>query len=891
MQVNSSADMAKVASGGANKRSIKFGISNNTDFLHILSNIYSRPLEATCREPICNAWDAHLAAGKKDVPIHITVTDDKFIIRDFGTGIDPDIIEEVYAVYGNSTKKDCVLSTGGFGLGCKAPFTYVDSFTVASYYNGTKTVYSLIKGDINHNGETTMNEIVAVPTTETGLEVIIPIVDGTSREILRLCTALCFTGSIKAVINGEEMAPIDFFELDNAGEYELVDALTERRYGVTHLEYVNVQYGNMTYPIKAPDGDANFLFAHFKWLKKSCEDNNYSIIIKADPDTLNIVPSREALNYTPFTLDQLNELLMTVTTDIRKVRFAQFAKLKAYWETKPILKANTRYYCNFRLFDVNEDSFRFHNSDVIFNSNKELIAECDYIKADFDRDSYYKRNNCFTVEELTLSELTDEKGIVGDEYRYIAMQIIDQYIDSFDGWNGKNKKVTSILRYLKKQARVCNTTHKEHRAKLNVMRAIFKLMVTNLKGIPPSNIYIFQNDQRRATRLLTVVKSFTNFDRWLSYLANQFPIEIVRTVADTGDMDSTTMFITAKNKDVKKQFEKALNGDRCIYSDMYWELPVAKPKPKTPKPSRRDIKKYPIKLMSVLDKDTRNGGRISVHYDWKNRIQQSDTTKVGEWYMLETDGTNDCGNRGYVGIKGMDFQLGCLPTKLLSSGVVAYTQQQVDYCKAQGMTHVSKLIYDLAETRLSDAKLNQRAQEAMQLHLVERDELFDLAEWNWKGLTPNFSRYLKDHISHFVYKVINIQNDDLALAQARLQKVIDEMGDKTAPTHDEYFDMYKAKLNALYVAKYNEWTKEHKKYLRVYNQNFVNIFDTLQGSGIFRRVDEKSETYKEEVLMLADFATKLANKRNKRQAELEALEKAKLKQEAEEKANDSNEES
>lgn len=889
MQVNSSADTAKVASGGANKRSIKFGISNNTDFLHILSNIYSRPLEATCREPICNAWDAHLAAGKKDVPIQITITEDKFVIRDFGSGIDPDIIEDVYAVYGNSTKKDCALSTGGFGLGCKAPFTYVDSFTVISYYNGTKTVYSLIKGDINHNGETTMNEIVAVPTTETGLEVIIPIVDGTSGEILRLCRALCFTGSIKALINGVEVAADVFFELENAGDYKLVDDVIIKHYGIYNLEDINIQYGNMVYPFRIPDGNEEFLFTHYKWLKQFCVTKECSIIIKAAPDTLNIVPSREELNYTPFTVDQLNELLVGVIEAIRKIRFAQFAKLKAYWESKPVLKSTTRYYCNTHLFSINGGYFGFRSGTAFFNDTKELMEECDYIKNDFSNCIYKAHNSAYSEEEIRLLSLTDEKGIAGNEYHYIAMQIIDQYIDSFDSWKGKNKKVTRILRYLKEQVREPhNSAYREQKVKLVIMRAIFKLIITTLRGIPPSNIYIFKNEQRRATNLLTAVKDFTNFNRWLGYLENKLHVEIVRTVADTEDIDSSYIFITAKNKDVKKMFEDTLNKDSCTLSNKYWETVTVKAKPKTTKPSRRDIKKYPIKLMSILNKSTRSDGFISVYHGWKNRIKQSDTTKVGEWYMLDTDAIHELGNYANVVIRGMDFKLGSLPNNLLSCGVVAYTQQQVDYCKAQGMTHVSKLIYDLAETRLSDVKLNQRAQEAMQVHLVERDGLFDLAEWNWKGLTPNFSRQQKYRISHFAHKVINIRNDDLAVAQEELQKVIDRIADKNSPTHDEYFAMYKAKLNVLYVTKHNEWTKEHKKYLRTYNQEFVDLFIALQDSGIFRRMDKESERYREEVLMLADFATKLANKR---QAVLKAAKKAKLKQETEEKVNDSNEKS
>ena len=125
---------------------IDMGISNSAEFFQILSStLYSDQLLAVVRETTCNAWDAHVESGRTDMPIQITVDSTKVVIRDFGHGIHHDNMGPIYGIYGASTKKNDGLQTGGFGLGCKAPFAYTDHFQVTSNHNGTKTIYSMSK--------------------------------------------------------------------------------------------------------------------------------------------------------------------------------------------------------------------------------------------------------------------------------------------------------------------------------------------------------------------------------------------------------------------------------------------------------------------------------------------------------------------------------------------------------------------------------------------------------------------------------------------------------------------------------------------------------------------------------------------------------------------------
>ena len=123
-----------------------FGILANGKMFNILSSkIYTDKIAAPLRELACNAYDAHVAAGKKNVPFDVfipTYDNPTFYIEDFGVGMDAQEIEELYSTYGASTKTDSNKFVGCLGLGSKSPFAYTDNFTVVSRKN---TIEGLIK--------------------------------------------------------------------------------------------------------------------------------------------------------------------------------------------------------------------------------------------------------------------------------------------------------------------------------------------------------------------------------------------------------------------------------------------------------------------------------------------------------------------------------------------------------------------------------------------------------------------------------------------------------------------------------------------------------------------------------------------------------------------------
>lgn len=122
------------------------GIALNAEtFRIIISGIYKDKKLAAVREPLFNALDSHIESGKKDIPIEIhspTNLEPWFSVRDFGMGMDKEMVTKTFMVLGVSTKRNNNEVVGAKGIGSKAPWAYTDLFTVTSIHNGTKTAYS-----------------------------------------------------------------------------------------------------------------------------------------------------------------------------------------------------------------------------------------------------------------------------------------------------------------------------------------------------------------------------------------------------------------------------------------------------------------------------------------------------------------------------------------------------------------------------------------------------------------------------------------------------------------------------------------------------------------------------------------------------------------------------
>ena len=184
-----------------------FSVADQGMIFEILrGRMYSNPILAICREISCNARDAHREVGKADKPIHIhipTSLEPYYKIKDFGPGISPDRMSNVFIKYTASTKRSDNLQTGGFGLGAKTPFSYADSFAITTNVDGVQYSYACIID------ETKVGKLMLTsqaPTTEpNGTEIKIPVQPKNFTEFATWTEQACRHWTVKPIIKGEEI--------------------------------------------------------------------------------------------------------------------------------------------------------------------------------------------------------------------------------------------------------------------------------------------------------------------------------------------------------------------------------------------------------------------------------------------------------------------------------------------------------------------------------------------------------------------------------------------------------------------------------------------------------------------------------------------------------------
>lgn len=286
----------------------RFALAATAEFFRLTTDtLYSDKPLAVVREVLCNAWDAHIEAGRTDVPVCVTVNEDELSIRDYGTGIPDDQMADRYATIGGSTKTGDARQTGGFGLGCKAPFCYTDFFTVVSHCGGERRVYAASRGSLESEGFPEIRCMVRSATAETGLEVKVPLKRGfhEASKFADLVRRVARNGGMNVTINGEGVAPRDYSGIERRGYIW--------RSGAADLGLrFKVKVGSVIYPLSSDDERiADVISALKRTILRgvfTLEDVEHRVVP---------VPSREALSYTERGVEVIVAILTRILKDYR----------------------------------------------------------------------------------------------------------------------------------------------------------------------------------------------------------------------------------------------------------------------------------------------------------------------------------------------------------------------------------------------------------------------------------------------------------------------------------------------------------------------------------------------------------------------------------------------
>ncbi len=600
MQVTATQDFVSHAVIGAHE-TMDMGISSSAEFFHILSStLYTDQIMAVVRETLCNAWDAHIDAGITDVPIEVALTEDTFAIRDFGKGIAKELILPIYGIYGASTKKNDGKATGGFGLGCKAPFAYVDHFEVTSCHGGFKTIYTMSKSSGRVDGKPAITPIVSIPSDETGITVVIKLKPGDSHQFMSRLRRVIRNGEMLVTLNDTSFPlPYNFSECKEGFLASQIPFIFGQEKGSDEHRIV-VRYGNVIYPIADHEDLRSIKSDAVEKLNKLHRSSEYYgghkispyyLCLLAPPDSISVAPSREALSNQDRTINTIKELLKNFMSDLK------FGTTKILWPNiEKVLEtaAKNKQYTKIINHEPKTCWFGGENRYAeLISTKNEITAQNGLIEYPEHNRELWKKEVRKRVKLLEEANIID-RGLAQVWLRIQERELLAQrYIESFNDY-----KVKTYRSYPR------NWVHK------HVFGPIAQ-MIKNSENLSIDNMYVRDTNFRHARREnYTVCINYTKLYNHFKTLAYARKIvflsrtkkdaiesaERVMRKNDLGPMDTALMFYNYQSN--AKQYEEALKlfpklGYRVIDLTEQQQPAVkaviknaqgiVEPKPKTPR--------------------------------------------------------------------------------------------------------------------------------------------------------------------------------------------------------------------------------------------------------------------------------------------------------------------
>lgn len=292
-------------------------------FSILRNSLYSDKAGAIIREYCTNAYDAHVDAGIPQTPIQIgcpSPLNTTLTIRDFGKGLSEEQIFDIYASYGESTKRNTNDQVGMMGLGSKSAFSYSDSFTIVSYNNGMQKNYLAY---IDDTGIGKVMKVEEKPSDETGIEIQVPV---------KRFECYLFENAIvdqlqffdpKPIINAkyvQENLNAKKFDVQVSGEGYNIIKSNQNNY---------VVMGNVKYPFDASKFESNPLY---KDAISSILEYNHRLVLFAEIGDVIPSASRESLDMREKTVNFIGESILKVAHNIKDNIVAELDICPTIWE-------------------------------------------------------------------------------------------------------------------------------------------------------------------------------------------------------------------------------------------------------------------------------------------------------------------------------------------------------------------------------------------------------------------------------------------------------------------------------------------------------------------------------------------------------------------------------
>jgi hypothetical protein len=277
-------------------------------FQILLADLYTNKIRAVVREVCTNAADSHVEAGCADIPfdVHLpTAGDPRFVVRDYGVGMDHETVMHLYTTLFDSTKDTSNDFVGALGLGSKSPFAYTDSFDVTARDGQTRRVYQIF---MNEHKIPTIEIIGEVDDPGArGVEVAVP-VQAKDFDMFRHEAEWCFLGFAPVPNTDSRLTiPEAKFYYQAKNDLELSYMLLSDA-SLPGQGKVYIRQGCVIYPVDH-HGATNAIANTMAYGAK--------IVVDVPIGTAQVAPNREALSLDEDTIDNLTAVFKGLDAQVK----------------------------------------------------------------------------------------------------------------------------------------------------------------------------------------------------------------------------------------------------------------------------------------------------------------------------------------------------------------------------------------------------------------------------------------------------------------------------------------------------------------------------------------------------------------------------------------------
>jgi hypothetical protein len=282
------------------------------------SGIYTDKILAVIREISCNALDGHRLGGNEaPIEVHLPTTWEQwFSVRDRGVGLSHEDVMNLYMTYGDSRKRNTNTLIGGFGIGCKSPFAYTDAFTVTSWFDGYKRVYSIYK----NAGIPQCTLLTTEESSEdVGIEVKVPSNSNDIYTFREKATKVFTAFKTKPTLNVDIDVTLNIID-DNDTYFT-----TEGRYGSGAFY---AQVGDVIYGV-----DHDIVSEFFALVSR-----NHNYYLKLEIGSVSVAGSREKLSMDERTEEHIKEVIEVMKDTVIQERIDKVEAAESIFKFRELLE-------------------------------------------------------------------------------------------------------------------------------------------------------------------------------------------------------------------------------------------------------------------------------------------------------------------------------------------------------------------------------------------------------------------------------------------------------------------------------------------------------------------------------------------------------------------------